>query len=132
MTGRSANVSTIGFWRRSTPSVSAARSTPTSSRCCRGSECFIGIAATRLDSPAARNELLTLCTGRQLSGGVVLHGGFFLGPRGFYAALRDLSESERRQFCMGGVAFLNQLDGADQALKIAQRRDARFVNSCMM
>jgi acyl-CoA hydrolase len=89
-------------------------------------------APARLDSQAARNELLTLCTGRQLSGGVVLHGGFFLGPRGFYAALRDLPESERRQFSMGGVAFLNQLDGPDWALKTAQRRHARFINSTLM
>jgi acyl-CoA hydrolase len=67
-----------------------------------------------------------------LTGGVLLHGGFFLGPRGFYAALRDLPESERRQFSMGGVGFINQLDGPDQALKIAQRRHGRFINSTLM
>jgi acyl-CoA hydrolase len=89
-------------------------------------------AAALLDTPAARRELLALCAGRQLTGGVLLHGGFILGPRGFYAALRDLPETERRQFCMSGVAFLNQLHGADQALKIAQRRDGRFINSSMM
>jgi acyl-CoA hydrolase len=92
-----------------------------------------GVAApARLDSKAARDALLAACTGRQLTGGVVLHGGFFLGPRGFYAALRDLPESERRQFSMGGVGFINQIDGPDQALKIAQRRDGRFINSTMM
>jgi acyl-CoA hydrolase len=89
-------------------------------------------AAARLDSKAARDELLAACTGRQLTGGVVLHGGFFLGPRGFYAALRDLPESERRQFSMGGVGFINQLDGPDRALKIAQRRHGRFINSTLM
>ncbi|HWY94309.1 MAG TPA: acetyl-CoA hydrolase/transferase C-terminal domain-containing protein [Steroidobacteraceae bacterium] len=89
-------------------------------------------AAARLDSASARNEILALCAGRQLTGGVLLHGGFFLGPRGFYAALRNLPESERRQFSMGGVAFINQLDGPGQALKIAQRRHARFINSTMM
>jgi acyl-CoA hydrolase len=89
-------------------------------------------AAARLDSPGARALLLTLCAGRQLSGGILLHGGFFLGPRGFYAALRNLPESERRQFSMGGVAFVNQLDGLNHALKIAQRRHARFINSTMM
>ncbi len=89
-------------------------------------------AAARLDSNSARNDLLALCTGRQLIGGVLLHGGFFLGPRGFYAALRDLPELERRQFSMGGVAFINGLDGPDQALKIAQRRHGRFINSTMM
>jgi acyl-CoA hydrolase len=89
-------------------------------------------AAARLDTPGARRELLANFTGRQLIGGVVLHGGFFLGPRGFYAALRDLPESERRQFSMGGVGFVNQLAGVDQALKIAQRRGGRFINSTMM
>jgi acyl-CoA hydrolase len=67
-----------------------------------------------------------------LSGGVLLHGAFFLGPRGFYAALRDLPESERRQFSMCGVSFVNQLEGADRALKIAQRGHGRFINSSMM
>jgi len=89
-------------------------------------------AAAVFNTAAARRELLELCTGRSLSGGVLLHGGFFLGPRGFYAALRDLPESERRQFSMCGVSFVNQLDGADQALKIAQRTHGRFINSSMM
>jgi acyl-CoA hydrolase len=89
-------------------------------------------AGARIDSATARRELLAQFTGRQLIGGTVLHGGFFLGPRGFYAALRDLSESDRAQFSMGGVGFINQLDGPLQALKIAQRRHARFINSTMM
>jgi acyl-CoA hydrolase len=89
-------------------------------------------AAARLDSVSAREALLALCTGRQLTGGIVLHGGFFLGPRGFYAGLRDLADTERRQFSMGGVAFTNQLDDPGQALKVAQRRHSRFINSTMM
>jgi acyl-CoA hydrolase len=89
-------------------------------------------AAASLDTAAARRALLALCAGRQLTGGVLLHGAFFLGPRGFYAALRDLPESECRQFSMSGVAFVNQLDGAEQALKIAQRQHGRFINSSMM
>jgi acyl-CoA hydrolase len=90
------------------------------------------IAAATLNTAAGRRDLLTLCAGRQLCGGSLLHGAFFLGPRGFYAALRDMPEAERRQFSMCGVAFVNQLDGADQALKIAQRRHGRFLNSTMM
>jgi acyl-CoA hydrolase len=90
------------------------------------------IAAPTLNTAAGRRELLALCAGRQLCAGTLLHGAFFLGPRGFYAALRDLPEAERRQFSMCGVAFVNQLDGADQALKIAQRRHGRFLNSTMM
>jgi acyl-CoA hydrolase len=89
-------------------------------------------APAMLNTPAGRRDLLALCAGRQLRGGTLLHGSFFLGPRGFYAALRDLPEAERRQFLMCGVSFVNQLDGADQALKIAQRRHGRFLNSTMM
>jgi acyl-CoA hydrolase len=89
-------------------------------------------AAATLNTAAGRRDLLALCAGRQLSGGTLLHGAFFLGPRGFYAALRDLPEAERRQFSMCAVSFVNQLDGADQALKIAQRRHGRFLNSTMM
>ncbi len=89
-------------------------------------------AAASLATPEARRELSATCTGRQLTGGTLLHGAFFLGPRGFYAALRDLPEAERRQFSMCGVSFVNQLDGADQALKMAQRRHGRFLNSSMM
>jgi acyl-CoA hydrolase len=90
------------------------------------------LTAAALDTPEGRRGLLALCTGRQLCGGTLLHGAFFLGPRGFYAALRDLPEAERRQFSMCGVSFVNQLYGADQALKVAQRRHGRFLNSCMM
>jgi acyl-CoA hydrolase len=89
-------------------------------------------AAATLNTADGRRDLLALCAGRRLSGGILLHGCFFLGPRGFYAALRDLPEAERRQFSMCAVSFVNQLDGADQALKIAQRRHARFLNSTMM
>jgi hypothetical protein len=91
-----------------------------------------GRVPARLDDAATRARLLKHCTGRHLSGGVLLHGGFFLGPRGFYAALRDMPEEERRQFSMSGIAFINELYGNSQALKIAQRRDGRFINSTMM
>ena len=90
-------------------------------------------AAAVLDTAAARRELLELCTGRALIGGVLLHGAFFLGPRGFYAALRDLPESERRQFSMCGVSFVNQLDGADRgAENRAAHARAISINSSMM
>jgi acyl-CoA hydrolase len=89
-------------------------------------------AAAMINTAAARRELLASCTGVQLCGGTLLHAGFFLGPRGFYAALRDIPDAQRRQFSMGGVAFVNQLDGADFALKIAQRQHGRFINSSMM
>jgi len=75
---------------------------------------------------------LAECLGRELKNGQVLHAGFFLGPRAFYAALRELPEGERAQFGMRGVAFVNQLYGADQELRVLQRRAARCINSTMM
>jgi acyl-CoA hydrolase len=89
-------------------------------------------ATASLATAGARRDLLALCTGRQLTGGALLHAAFFLGPRGFYAALRELPETERRQFSMCGVSFVNQLEAPDQALKIAQRQHGRFLNSTMM
>ncbi len=88
--------------------------------------------AADLADPASRTRLAGECLGRELRNGQVLHAGFFLGPRGFYAALRELPESERAQFGMRGVAFVNQLYGADQELRILQRRAASCINTTMM
>lgn len=85
-----------------------------------------------LDDADCRARIAAECLGRELQKGQVLHAGFFLGPRGFYAALRELRESERRRFGMRGVAYVNQLHGPDQELRILQRRDARFTNTTMM
>ena len=70
------------------------------------------------------------CLGTQLKGGVVLTGGFFIGPRDFYDALRDMPEAERRQFEMTGVEVANQLYG-NEGLRALQRRDGRFCNTTM-
>lgn len=85
-----------------------------------------------LSDAAARFDLARGCLGRELRNGHVMHAGFFLGPRGFYAALRDMPEAERAQFDMRGVSYINQLYGAEPELRILQRRDARFVNTTMM
>jgi acyl-CoA hydrolase len=87
--------------------------------------------AADLGDRAARAQLSELL-GRELQQGVVLQAGFFLGPRGFYAALRDLPEDQRAQLSMRGVTYINQLYGADQELRVLQRRHARFVNTTMM
>jgi acyl-CoA hydrolase len=68
----------------------------------------------------------------RLQKGVLLHGGFFLGPKDFYRALRDLPDAERRQFNMTSVGFTNQLYGADSELKTLQRAEGRFINTTMM
>ncbi|WP_328187077.1 acetyl-CoA hydrolase/transferase C-terminal domain-containing protein [Marinobacter sp. OP 3.4] len=67
--------------------------------------------------------------------GVVLHGGFYLGPGDFYQYLRNLDESDRRRIAMTSVNFINDLYDhrfGSQRLKVAQRRHARFINSAMM
>jgi acyl-CoA hydrolase len=85
-----------------------------------------------LADPAGCAQLAAQCLGRELRNGQVLHAGFFLGPRGFYAALRELPESDRARFGMRGVAWVNQLYGADQELRVLQRRAARCMNTTMM
>lgn len=66
-----------------------------------------------------------------LRGGIVLHGGFFLGPRDFYRGLAKMTQAERDRLCMTGVDRINQLD-ANPALYRVQRRRARFINTGMM
>ena len=81
--------------------------------------------------PAARAEMAAHCLGPALRRGVVLHGGFFLGPNAFYQALRDLPADQRQRIAMTGVEKVNQLD-ANPRLYTAQRVDARFINTAMM
>ncbi|NQE61242.1 acetyl-CoA hydrolase/transferase C-terminal domain-containing protein [Caulobacter sp. RHG1] len=64
-------------------------------------------------------------------GGVVLHGGFFLGPQAFYQALRDLPREDRAKFQMQAISAINELYG-DEDAKRAARVDARFINTAMM
>ncbi|MCS6946999.1 MAG: acetyl-CoA hydrolase, partial [Steroidobacteraceae bacterium] len=85
-----------------------------------------------LADPRARARLAAGCLGRELQGGKVLHAGFFLGPRGFYATLRDLPERDRALIDLRGVGYINQLDGADYELRVLQRARARFINTTMM
>jgi len=89
------------------------------------------IPADLADAAACR-ALAADCLGRELRGGVVAHASFFLGPRGFYAKLREMPERELRRIDMCGVGFVNQLHGADHELRSLQRRHARFVNTTMM
>ena len=63
--------------------------------------------------------------------GAVAHAAFFVGPKDFYRALREMPDTERAKFHMKPVSFTNQLYG-DEASKRAARVNARFVNSAMM
>jgi hypothetical protein len=63
--------------------------------------------------------------------GVVLHGAFFLGPKSFYRALREMTPDKIARIQMAPVSFTNELYGEEEAKRRA-RVDARFVNSAMM
>nr|WP_239482320.1 acetyl-CoA hydrolase/transferase C-terminal domain-containing protein [Pseudomonas insulae] len=76
----------------------------------------------RLDQPALQASLG--CA----RGGVLAHGGFFLGPLAFYARLREMDLGQRGQIGMTAISYINRLYG-DEPLKRRQRRDARFINS---
>lgn len=69
--------------------------------------------------------------GKELLGGQVILGAFFIGPRAFYNALNEMSEEERQQFGMSGVEKVNQLYGGEE-LRALQRKDGRFVNAGMI
>jgi acyl-CoA hydrolase len=72
------------------------------------------------------------CLGRELRNGIVAEAGFLLGPQGFYATLRQMPQSDLREFDLRGVGWINQLYGDGHELRMLQRRRARFVNSTMM
>ena len=85
----------------------------------------------RLDDAITRATLEKVGLGEELQGGHYMTGGFFLGPRDFYQALRELSDEDRSKINMTAIGFINQLYGQD-ALGRAQRKDASFINTCMM
>ena len=60
--------------------------------------------------------------------GVLVHGGFFLGPRAFYQRLREMTLEQRARFAMTAISYINELYGQEER-KRRQRRDARFINT---
>src|SRR6516225_2603278 len=68
---------------------------------------------------------------RRAIDGVILHGAFFLGPKSFYRALREMTPDQVARIQMVAVSFTNELY-RDEETKRAARRDARFVNNTMM
>jgi acyl-CoA hydrolase len=86
----------------------------------------------RLGDPAARDALKNAGgLGTRLTGGVVLHGGFFLGPTDFYEHLRAMPTEALAKIDMTRIDFINQLQGQSR-LKQAQRTQGRFMNTTMM
>lgn len=86
----------------------------------------------RLGDPAVRATLQNAGgLGTRLAGGVVLHGGFFLGPTDFYDHLRSMPPEALAKIDMTRIDFINQLQGQSR-LKLAQRTQGRFMNTTMM
>ncbi|MFH1340689.1 MAG: acetyl-CoA hydrolase/transferase C-terminal domain-containing protein [Pseudomonadota bacterium] len=63
--------------------------------------------------------------------GVALHGAFFLGPKSFYRALREMAPDRIARIQMMPVSFTNELY-CDEVAKRRARVDARFINNAMM
>jgi acyl-CoA hydrolase len=68
---------------------------------------------------------------REAEDGAILHGAFFLGPKAFYRALREMPPEQISRIRMMPVSFTNALYGDEEAKRRA-RIDARFVNNAMM
>ncbi|MBZ2167274.1 acetyl-CoA hydrolase/transferase C-terminal domain-containing protein [Marinobacter sp. F4216] len=103
----------------------------------RGGRLLIGEHSVEgdLDNPDARKAIEAYLLGDRLRGGIVMHGGFYVGPERFYQALREMTDEQRAQVCMTSVNYINQLYDhryGNQRLKAAQRVDGRFINSAMM
>ncbi len=88
-----------------------------------------------LTDASNRRQVAASCLGKHLKNGVLVYGGFFLGPESFYAGLRDMSEEERKKIFMTSVLNVNQLYGYNgylsEEMKILHRRHGRFVNACL-
>ncbi len=89
-----------------------------------------------LSDAANLKQVAETCLGSVLKNDILIHGGFFLGPEGFYKMLNDMTEEQRRKIFMTSVLNVNQLYGnnrySSEELKILQRRHGRFVNACLM
>ena len=85
----------------------------------------------QLSDPASFEVVSQHMLGTRLLHGIVMTGGFFLGPRDFYERLRTMAPQDLAKIDMTTIDFINHLYG-DDALKRAQRGQARFMNTTMM
>lgn len=91
--------------------------------------------ANDLLSEAGFKAVCDTLLGTRLQHGIVMHGGFFLGPQDFYERLRTMPPQELAKIDMTRIDFINQLYGqhpGDSELKRAQRRKACFMNTTMV
>ncbi|MCV2348246.1 acetyl-CoA hydrolase/transferase C-terminal domain-containing protein [Paucibacter sp. Y2R2-4] len=87
-----------------------------------------------LRDPRAAAAIAQHLLGERWSKATLMHGGFFLGPRDFYQALRDLPPEMLAQIDMTRIAFINELysdSTGSEALKRAQRVKASLINTAM-
>jgi len=85
------------------------------------SEMFVDSFLNLIDAGVVKRE----------ADGVLLHGSFFLGPKNFYKALREMPQAERARIVMKSVSFVNSLLGQEEEKRRA-RVKASFVNNAMM
>jgi len=62
---------------------------------------------------------------------VLFRSGFFVGPKAFYRALREMDPALLAKVEMTAISFTNQLYGREEAKREA-RKQARFINNAMM
>jgi acyl-CoA hydrolase len=68
----------------------------------------------------------------ELSGrSTYLHGAFFLGTKVFYEWLRKLSKEDYDGLRMSRISKINDLYDPNEILLRKQRKNARFMNTCM-
>ncbi len=84
-----------------------------------------------VNDPSSHAFMKTKCLDKKIKHGQIMQGGFFLGPNSFYQWLRDLPDEEKKLINMKSVLKINQLYG-HETLDRLHRKNARFVNSCMM
>ncbi len=87
--------------------------------------------SNNLNEPASLECVSQHMLGSRLLHGIFMTGGFFIGPRDFYERLRTMAPQDLAKIDMTDIDFINQLYGND-ALKRAQRRKARFMNTTMV
>jgi acyl-CoA hydrolase len=63
--------------------------------------------------------------------GALLHAAFMLGPKSFYARLREMPPDRLEKLRMSAVSFTNEIYGNEEA-KRHSRVKARFINNAMM
>lgn len=77
------------------------------------------------------DRIVAECLGSRLDNAAIVHAAFFLGPQDFYDWLNEMPKEQRRLIHMKSVTRINQLYGHEEIDRL-HRRNARFVNTCMM